>query len=67
MSRLRMTSANGTETVSQRADALAGLVASDKKIKRAKIWTDGKLSDRLKTELDRRSMGYQSLPVVNSY
>lgn len=47
-----------TETVAQRADALASLVSSDQNIKSAKIWTDGKLSDRLKTELDRRSIGY---------
>ncbi|MGA8655452.1 MAG: hypothetical protein WB586_04830 [Chthoniobacterales bacterium] len=47
-----------TETVAQRADALASLVSSDQNIKSAKIWTDGKLSDRLKAELDRRSIGY---------
>jgi len=50
-----------TQTVAQRADALARLVSSDQNIKSAKIWTNGKLSDRLKTELDRRSIGFQSL------
>jgi len=50
-----------TQTVAQRADALASLVRSDQNIKSAKIWTNGKLSDRLKTELDRRSIGFQSL------
>jgi hypothetical protein len=55
-----------TETVCQRADALAGLVARDKNIKSARIWTDGKVSDRLKAELNQRAIGYESLPVVNS-
>ena len=32
-----------TEIVAQRVDAVAGLVRSDQKIKRAEIWTDGKL------------------------
>jgi len=50
-----------TETIAQRADALAGLVSSDQNIKRAEIWTDGKLSDRTKAELGQRSIGYQSL------
>jgi hypothetical protein len=52
-----------TQTVAQRADALASLVSSDQDIKSAKIWTNGKLSDRLKAELDRRSIGFQSLSV----
>ena len=47
--------------VAQRVDALAGLVSSDQNIKRAEIWTDGKLSDRTKAELGQRSIGYQSL------
>ena len=50
-----------TEMVAQRVDALAGLVSSDQNIKRAEIWTDGKLSDRTKAELGQRSIGYQSL------
>ena len=52
-----------TQTVAQRADALARLVSSDQNIKGAKIWTNGKLSDRLKAELDRRSIGFQSLSI----
>jgi len=52
-----------TETVAQRADAVASLVSGDQGIRSAEIWTDGKLSDRLKVELDRRSIGYQSLSV----
>jgi hypothetical protein len=50
-----------TQTVAQRVEALARLVSSDQNIKSAKIWTNGKLSDRLKAELDRRSIGFQSL------
>ena len=50
-----------TQTIAQRADALASLVSSDQNIKSAKIWTNGKLSDRLKAELDRRAIGFQSL------
>src|SRR6516165_6380484 len=52
-----------TQTVAQRADALASLVSSDQNIKSAKIWTNGKPSDRLKAELDRRSIGFQSLSI----
>ena len=52
-----------TQTVAQRADALARLVSSDQNIKSAKIWTNGKPSDRLKAELDRRSIGFQSLSI----
>jgi len=50
-----------TENVAQRADALAGLVKTDQNTKSAELWTDGKLSDRLKAELDRRSILYESL------
>jgi hypothetical protein len=35
----------------------------DQNIKSAKIWTNGRLSDRLKAELDRRSIAFQSLSV----
>ena len=53
-----------TATVAQRVDALAGLVGSDQKIKSVEIWMDGKLSDRVKAELTKRAIGYQSLSVV---
>lgn len=53
-----------TATVAQRVDALAGLVGSDQNIKSVEIWTDGKLSDRVKAELTKRAIGYQSLSVV---
>jgi hypothetical protein len=49
-----------TQTVAQRVDALARLVSGDQNIKSGKIWTNGRLSDRLKAELDRRSIGFQS-------
>ena len=52
-----------TQTVAQRVDALVGLIRSDQNIKGAKIWTDGKLSDRVKAELEQRSIGYESLSV----
>jgi hypothetical protein len=53
-----------TATVAQRVDALAGLVGSDQNIKSVEIWTDGKLSERVKAELGKRAIGYQSLSVV---
>ena len=52
-----------TQTVAQRVDALVSLIGSDQNIKSAKIWTDGKLSDRVKAELGQRSIGYESLSV----
>jgi hypothetical protein len=52
-----------TQTIAQRADALASLVHSDQNIKSAQIWTNGRVSDRLKAELNRRSIGFQSLSV----
>jgi hypothetical protein len=51
------------QTIAQRADALASLVHSDQNIKGVKIWTNGGVSARLKAELDRRSIGFQSLSV----
>jgi hypothetical protein len=55
-----------TETVAQRVDALAGLAHSDQNIKSIEIWTDGKVSDRAKSELNHRSIGYQSLSMVEA-
>jgi len=43
--------------------ALASVVNGDQNIKSAKIWTNGRLSDRLKAALDRRSIGFESLSV----
>ena len=40
-------------------------VGSDQSIKNVEIWTDGKLSERVKAELSKRAIGYQSLSVVN--
>jgi hypothetical protein len=39
-------------------------VGSDQNIKNVEIWTDGKLSERVKAELSKRAIGYQSLSVV---
>jgi hypothetical protein len=55
-----------TATVAQRVDGLAGLVGSDPNIKSVQIWTDGKASDRVKTELGQRSIGYESVPLVKA-
>jgi hypothetical protein len=53
-----------TTTVAQRVDALAGLVGSDQDVKSVEVWTDGKLSERVKAELSKRAIAYQSLSVV---
>jgi hypothetical protein len=53
-----------TSTVAQRADALVSLIRSDQNIKSARIWTDGKMSDRLKAELTQRSIDFQSLFLI---
>jgi hypothetical protein len=55
-----------TAKVAQRAEELAGLPSSDLRIKRIEIWTDGKASERVKTELGKRAIGYQGLSLTNS-
>jgi hypothetical protein len=55
-----------TATVAQRVDALAGLKSSDPNIKRVEILTDGKASERVKAELGKRALGYQSFPLVKT-
>jgi hypothetical protein len=50
-----------TATVAQRVNGLAGLVGSDQNIKSVQIWTDGKASERVKAELAKRAIGYQSV------
>ena len=55
-----------TATVSQRIKALASLAASDQHIKSVEIWTDGKLSERVKAELAKSAIGYQSLSLVEA-
>ena len=53
-----------TATVAQRVDGLAGLDSGDQNIKSVEIWTDGKASERVKAELSRRAIGYQSVSPV---
>jgi hypothetical protein len=55
-----------TATVAQRVDSLAGLVSNDPNIKSVEIWTDGKASDRVKAELGKRAIGYQTVSLVKS-
>jgi hypothetical protein len=50
-----------TATVAQRVNELADLKNSDQNIKSVAIWTDGKASERVKTELKQRGIDYQSL------
>jgi len=50
-----------TATVAQRLSELADLKNSDQNIKSVAIWTDGKASERVKTELKQRGIDYQSL------
>jgi hypothetical protein len=55
-----------TETVAQRVDSLVGLLHTDQAIKGATIYTDGKLSDRLKSELTQRSIGFDTVSLFAS-
>jgi hypothetical protein len=52
--------------VAQRVDALADLKSSDPNIKSVEIWTDGKASERVKAELGKRALGYQSFSLVKT-
>ena len=49
-----------TATVAQRVKELADLSTSDQNIKGVAIWTDGKASERVKTELKQRGIDYQN-------
>jgi hypothetical protein len=55
-----------TATVAQRVDGLAGLAGSDSNIKSIQIWTDGKASERVKAELSKRAIGYQSFSPIKA-
>jgi hypothetical protein len=55
-----------TATVAQRADELAAIPNTDPAIKRVQIYTDGQASERVKTELAKRAIGYQSLSLVKA-
>jgi len=53
-----------TATVALRVDGLAHVPVDDPTIKSVEIYTDGQASERVKTELSKRSIGYQSVPLV---
>ena len=55
-----------TAAAARRVDALAGLAGSDSNIKSIQIWTDGKASERVKAELGKRALGYQSFSLVKT-
>jgi hypothetical protein len=55
-----------TASAAQRVDALAGLKSSDPNLKSVEIWTDGKASERVKAELGKRALGYQSFSLVKT-
>jgi hypothetical protein len=55
-----------TATVAQRVDGLAGVPSGDPSIKSIEIWTDGKASARVKTELSKRAIGYQSFSLIKA-
>ena len=55
-----------TAAAARRVDALAGLAGSDSNIKSIQIWTDGKASERVKAELGKRALGYQSFSLIKA-
>jgi hypothetical protein len=55
-----------TAAVAQRVDSLAGLVDRDQNVKSVQIWTDGQASERVKAEMDKRAIGYQTVSLVKS-
>ena len=50
-----------TEKVAQRVDGLAHVPVDDSTIKGVQVCTDGKASERVKSELSKRKIGHQSL------
>ena len=50
-----------TAKVAQRVDGLAAVPGSDANIKSVEVCTDGKVSERVKSELSNRGIGYQTL------
>jgi hypothetical protein len=55
-----------TAAVAQRVDGLAGIPSADPTIKSVQIYTDGQASKRVKTELTKRGIVYQSLSLVKA-
>jgi hypothetical protein len=50
-----------TAKVAERADDLAHVLVAEPTIKGVQVCTDGKASERVKSELSKRGIGYQSL------
>ena len=55
-----------TATVALRVNGLAGLTSSDPDIKSIEICTDGRASEKVKAELSKRAIGYQSFALVKA-
>jgi hypothetical protein len=55
-----------TERVAQRVEELAGIPKIDPSIKSVVIWTDGKASERVRTELSKRAIDYQSFSLIKT-
>ena len=55
-----------TQTVAQRVDSLVEFLHGDQSIKGSTIYTDGKLSDRLQSELHQRSISFQTGSLLSS-
>jgi hypothetical protein len=55
-----------TERVAQRVEELAGIPKIDPSIKSIVIWTDGKASERVRTELSKRAIDYQSFSLIKT-
>ena len=53
-----------TAFVAQRVDELAHVPIDDPTIKGVQIYTDGKASERVKTELSKRAISYQSISLL---
>jgi hypothetical protein len=49
-----------TPAVASRADSLAAMVTANGPIKRVELWTDGKVSPKLESELGRRQIGIRA-------
>jgi hypothetical protein len=55
-----------TERVAQRVGELAGTPKIDPSIKSVVIWTDGKASERVRAELSKRAIDYQSFSLIKT-
>ena len=55
-----------TATVARRVDDLAHVPVDDPTIKSIQIYTDGNASERVKAELSKRAIGYQSISLLKA-